>query len=140
MIPMITANASTVADDLGITASGDAAIKGALKNDAPKHAASHVIFPSRIPGDVEEQPHDDLSHALFNKDTLDNISSQHLCPITQEPPFDAVHFDVPIANGATIPNQQVYERSASEVQSKMMFMGHQISSCHVPVVRSFFIL
>ncbi len=29
---------------------------------------------------------------------------------------------------------------ASEVQSKMIIMGHQISSCHVPVVRSFFIL
>ncbi len=28
----------------------------------------------------------------------------------------------------------------SEVQSKMIFMGHQISSCHVPVVRYFFIL
>ncbi len=28
---------------------------------------------------------------------------------------------------------------ASEVQNKMTFMGHQISSCHVPVVRSFFI-
>ncbi len=27
---------------------------------------------------------------------------------------------------------------ASEVQSKMILMGHQISSCHVPVVRSFF--
>jgi hypothetical protein len=31
-------------------------------------------------------------------------------------------------------------RLASEVQSKMIFMGHQILSCHVPVVRSFFIL
>jgi hypothetical protein len=30
--------------------------------------------------------------------------------------------------------------TTSEVQSKMIFMGHQISSCHVPVVRSFFIL
>jgi hypothetical protein len=29
---------------------------------------------------------------------------------------------------------------ASEVQSKMIIMGHQILSCHVPVVRSFFIL
>ncbi len=27
--------------------------------------------------------------------------------------------------------------SASEVLSKMIFMGHQISSCHVPVGRSF---
>jgi hypothetical protein len=29
---------------------------------------------------------------------------------------------------------------SSEVQNKMIIMGHQISSCHVPVVRSFFIL
>jgi hypothetical protein len=29
---------------------------------------------------------------------------------------------------------------SSEVQSKMMFMGHQILSCHVLLVRSFFIL
>ncbi len=28
---------------------------------------------------------------------------------------------------------------SSEVQNKMIFMGHEISSCHVPVVRSFFI-
>jgi hypothetical protein len=27
---------------------------------------------------------------------------------------------------------------ALEVQSKTIFMGHQISSCHAPVVRSFF--
>jgi hypothetical protein len=30
--------------------------------------------------------------------------------------------------------------ATSEVQNKMIIMGHQISSCHVPVVRSFFIL
>ncbi len=29
--------------------------------------------------------------------------------------------------------------SSSEVQNKMIFMGHEISSCHVLVVRSFFI-
>ncbi len=33
-----------------------------------------------------------------------------------------------------------YLLTTSEVQNKMMIMGHQISSCHVPVVRSFFIL
>jgi hypothetical protein len=33
-----------------------------------------------------------------------------------------------------------WKDDASEVQSKMIFMGHQISSCHIPVVRSFFIL
>ncbi len=32
------------------------------------------------------------------------------------------------------------EVPASEVQSKTIFMGHQISSCHVLVVMSFFIL
>jgi hypothetical protein len=71
----------------------------------------HVISPIVIPGDAAEQPHDDLSRALFSNNTSDNIPSQHLCPITQEPPFDTVHFNVPTTNGATIPNQQVYERS-----------------------------
>jgi hypothetical protein len=28
----------------------------------------------------------------------------------------------------------------SDEQNEMIIMGHQISSCHVPVVRSFFIL
>jgi hypothetical protein len=32
------------------------------------------------------------------------------------------------------------EYDTSEVQNKMIFMGHQISPCHVLVVRSFFIL
>ncbi len=32
------------------------------------------------------------------------------------------------------------QEDTSEVQNKMIFMGHQISSCHVLVVRSFFIL
>jgi hypothetical protein len=32
------------------------------------------------------------------------------------------------------------DNPSSEVQSKMICMGHQILSCHVPVVRSFFIL
>jgi hypothetical protein len=109
---MITANASTAADDLGVAASGDVAIEGALKNNARAVAAPRVISLTRIPGGAAEQPHDDLCHALFNNNTSDNIPCHHLCPITQEPPFDAVHFDVPTANVATIPNQQVYERSS----------------------------
>ena len=103
----------TAADDLGVATSGVAAsIEGALENVAPSSAVPRVISPTGIPGDAAEQPHNDLSRALFNNDTSDNIPSQHLCPIIQEPPFDAVHFDVPTANGATIRNQQVYERSA----------------------------
>jgi hypothetical protein len=35
--------------------------------------------------------------------------------------------------------QPALEWATSEVQNKMIFMGHQILSCHVPVVGSFFI-
>ena len=43
-----------------------------------------------------------------------DIPSQHICPLVQEPPFDAIHFDVPSANGTTTTptSQQVYEKSA----------------------------
>jgi hypothetical protein len=109
---MITANASPAADDLGVAASGDAAIERALDNDASVVAAPRVISPTGIPGGATEQPLNDLSHSLFNNDAADNIPSQHLCPITQEPPFDIIHFDVPTADCAMIPNQQVCERSA----------------------------
>ena len=46
---MIIANASTAADDLGVAASGNAAIEGALENDAPSSAAPCVISPTGIP-------------------------------------------------------------------------------------------
>jgi hypothetical protein len=76
---MITANASTAADDLGVATSGVAAsIEGALENEAPSSVVPRVISPTRIPGDAAEQPHDDLSRALFNNGTSDNIPSQHL--------------------------------------------------------------
>ena len=98
---------------MGVATSGVAAsIEGALENIAPSSMVPRVISPTGIPGDAAEQPHNDLSRALFNNDTSNNIPSQHLCPIIQEPPFDAVQFDVPTANCATIRNQQVYKRSA----------------------------
>jgi hypothetical protein len=71
-----------------------------------------VISPTGISGNAAEVPQDDISRALFNNNTSNNIPSQHMCPITQEPPFDAVHFDVPTNNGATILSQQVYKRLA----------------------------
>jgi hypothetical protein len=51
---------------------------------------------------------------------------------------------VPVATAATaivviIFVVVVASTVTSEVQNKMIFMGHQITSCHVPVVRSFFI-
>jgi hypothetical protein len=44
-----------------------------------------------------------------------------------------------LSDVAHLKNQQG-GKSTSEVQNEMMIMGHQILSCHVPVVRSFFIL
>jgi hypothetical protein len=49
---MITANASTEVDDLGVATSGGAAIERALENDAPGSAAPCVISPNGIPGDA----------------------------------------------------------------------------------------
>ena len=98
---MITGNASTTANDLEVATSGDAAVQGSLKNEALGSAAPHVISPTGISGDAVEPPQDDISCALFNNNTSNIIPSQHLCPITQEPPFDAVHVDVPADNGAT---------------------------------------
>jgi hypothetical protein len=49
VIPMITANASTMEDDLGVVASGNVAIVGAPENNAPSCAAPHVISPTGVP-------------------------------------------------------------------------------------------
>ena len=45
-----------------------------------------------------------------------------------------------VSDDGTIATCPAMILGSSEVQSKMIFMGHQILSCHVPVVRSFFIL
>jgi hypothetical protein len=54
-----------------------------------------------------------LVRALFpgNEDGIDvdDIPSQHVCPLTQEPPFQGVHFDVPDSTGRI--SDQVFERS-----------------------------
>jgi hypothetical protein len=34
-------------------------------------------------------------------------------------------------------DETLHELLGSEVQNEMIFMGHQILSCHVPVVKSF---
>ena len=97
---------------------GNLANASALYDDASSaDVVLHVISPPSVPGDAVYEQHDDLSRSLFGNDTAairDNIPSQHLCPIVQEPPFDAVHFDLPSTNGTTTaPNsQQVYKKLA----------------------------
>ena len=78
-------------------------------------ARASVISPLGYPGNAEGAHHD-LARSLFNNTEVQeeyDIPSQHMCPLTREPPFDAVHFDVPDgASVTTAANQQVYERSA----------------------------
>jgi hypothetical protein len=50
------------------------------------------------------------------------------------------HSKLPAMEEAVLDDIDPTQKAPSEVQSKMIFMGHQASSCHVPVVRSFFIL
>jgi hypothetical protein len=120
VITSTAANTSTnTADDLGVPVSGEMANARAMGNNASSAtAAPHVISPSGVPGDAADEQHGDFSRALFGNDTAaveeNNIPSQHFCPMIQEPPFDAIHFDVPSANGTTTTpkSQQVYEKSA----------------------------
>ena len=91
------------------------ALAGA-SND-PSGARASVISPLGYPGNAEGGAHHDLARSLFNNPEVQeegDIPSQHMCPLTREPPFDAVHFDVPPdgASVTTAANQQVYERSA----------------------------
>jgi hypothetical protein len=82
---------------------------------ANRGARASVISLLGYPGNVEGAHHD-LARSLFNNTEVqdeDDIPSQHMSPLTREPPFDAVHFDVPDgASVTTAANQQVYKRSA----------------------------
>jgi hypothetical protein len=84
-------------------------------NNALASVALRIISPQGVPGEAAGEQHGDISRSLFSNDpdvARDNIPSQHMCPIIQEPPFDPVHFNVPNPNETTIPNMQVYEQSA----------------------------
>ena len=76
-------------------------------------ARASVISPLGDPGNAEGAHHD-LARSLFNNTEVqeDDIPSQHMCPLTRVPPFDAVHFGVPDGASVTAANQQVYKRSA----------------------------
>jgi hypothetical protein len=62
------------------------------------------------PPDGDSEQHKGVVRALFNEEiNVDDIPSQHICPLTQEPPVVGVYFDVPNRNGYT--TDQVFERS-----------------------------
>ncbi len=73
----------------------------ASANDAIASAAPRVISPQGVPGEAAGEQHGDFLQSLFANDpdaVRDNIPSQHMFPIIQEPPFDPVHFNVPNPN------------------------------------------
>jgi hypothetical protein len=56
-----------------------------------------TVTPGRASTEVHEPPSKDVARSLFSKEMIDpnNLPRQHICPLTQEPPFEGVHFDVP---------------------------------------------
>jgi hypothetical protein len=68
-----------------------------------------TVTPGRAYTAVHKAPSKDVSRSLFSDEMVDpsNIPSQHICPLTQEPLFVGVHFDVPDANGVI--TEQVYK-------------------------------
>jgi hypothetical protein len=86
-----------------------------LQNE--QHDSDEDSLFSSVQSEVVDKQHDDPSPSPFENDAetiRHNIPSQHICPIVRDPPFEAVHFDLPSTNGTTTApiNQQVYERSA----------------------------
>ena len=45
----------------------------------------------------------------YEEINVDDIASHHICPLSREPPFHGVHFDVPDSDGHI--TDQVFERS-----------------------------
>ena len=78
------------------------------------YAAAHALVSPPVDNSAHasREPHEDVVCTLFagNEETnVDNIASQHVCPLSCEPPFQGVHFDVPDSNGHI--TEQVFEWS-----------------------------
>ncbi len=68
-----------------------------------------VSLPGGDSAQASEQ-HEGVLCALFGKEVnVDDIQSQHICPLMQEPPVVGVYFNVPNRNRDT--TKQVFERS-----------------------------
>ena len=77
-----------------------------ISNDDGAQAATHssgISPPTR-------NPSPNNNNISPNPPSSNDFSDMHVCPITQEPPVDAVTFDIEDRNHNT--SQQVFERSA----------------------------
>ncbi len=78
--------------------------------------------------------------ALFRKLHAACCSKGLLIAICAATSLAALSFEGAVTAHSLFGHPVGMKMMSSEVQSKMIIMGHQISSCHVLVVRSFFIL
>jgi hypothetical protein len=65
-----------------------------------------TVNSSRVSGVIVSPPtteqHKGVVCALFNNEVnVDNVPSQHICHLTQEPPIVGVYFNIPHRNGDT---------------------------------------
>ena len=71
-----------------------------------------LVSPPAESAHVSGEAHEDVSRTLFNGNeeiNVEDIASLHICPLSQEPPFQGVHFDIPDTSGHI--TEQVFERS-----------------------------
>jgi hypothetical protein len=81
---------------------------GGIGNSSGIHAV--IVSPPGGDSAQASEQHEGVICALFNKEiNVDDIPSQHICPLMQEPPIMGVYFDVPNRNGDT--TNKVFEWS-----------------------------
>jgi hypothetical protein len=81
---------------------------GGIENSSCVHAV--IVSPPGGDSAQASEQHEGVTPALFNKEVnVDDIPSQHICLLMQEPPVVGVYFDVPDRNRDT--TEQVFEWS-----------------------------
>ncbi len=70
----------------------------------------NFVSPPDADSDKPREQREGVVCALFNQElNLHDIPSQHICPLTQEPPVVGVYFDIPDIHGHI--TDQVFKRS-----------------------------
>jgi len=71
-----------------------------------------LVSPPAESAHASGEAHEDVARTLFNGNeeiNFEDIASLHICPLSQEPPFQGVHFDIPDTSGHI--TEQVFEWS-----------------------------
>ena len=82
--------------------------RGGTGNSSSGHG--NFASPPDADSDEAREQREGVVCALFNQElNLHDIPSQHICPLTQEPPIVGVYFDIPDIHGHI--TDQVFKRS-----------------------------